>query len=322
MSIVNTYNFFLTSATRNSGTASSYQTSLFRPIILSSPNNWFTVRVGSAEIPYVFKLITSANNTINFSITRNAITSTGSFTLTPGNYNILNLLNEVKVRLATAVSLAAGWDPTNYLAFTYDRPSGHATFTIIGIDSIATSITIQNNSPVFLKCVGFTTSFTFGYTTPLVRTYATSTQNVNVSQNTAVYIRSDSLIQSTNIENLIQGNEVSDILAKIQINSSPQSYILWTNPTDLEVKINNRIIDTIGLTVGSSTAYEVDLDNLDWSIRLTVHEWSNSVDEEDLAINLNAPQAQDEGVQKLLEERQKAVAKLEKLRKKLNVDIV
>jgi len=269
----------------------------------------------------VFKLISPENNEINFSITRNAITSTGCFTLTPGNYNILYLLNEVKVRLATAVSLAAGWDPTNYLSFTYDRPSGHATFTIIGIDSIATSITLQDNSPVFLKCVGFTTSITFGYTTPLVRTYATSTQNVNVSQNTAVYIRSDSLIQSSNIENLIQGNEVSDILAKIQINASPQSYILWTNPTDLEVKINNRIIDVISLSVGSSTAYEVDMGNLDWSIRLTVHEWSNLRQDEDLAINMNAPQAQDEGVQKLLDERQKAVDKLEKIRRKLNIAI-
>jgi len=317
MSIVNTYNFFLTSATRTAGTANAFETSLFRPLILASPNNWFTVRVGSVEIPYVFKLISPENNVINFSITRNAITSTGSFTLTPANYNILNLLKEVKARLSTAVILATGWDPTPYLSLTYDRSTGFVSCTIIGIDSIATSITIQNNSIVFLKCLGFSTSFTFGYTTSINRTYANSTQNVNVSQNTALYIRSESLVQSSNIENLIERNEVSDILAKIQINALPQSYILWTNPTDLEMKINNRIIDVVSLSVSSSTSYDLDLGNLDWSIRLTVHEWSN-MREDDLAINMNASQPQNEGVQKLLDERKRAVDKLEKLRSKLN----
>lgn len=319
MSIINTYNLFLSSAIRDSGTSSDFTTALFKPLILTSPNNWFTVRVGSVEIPYVFKLINQSNYQVNFTLIRNSITYTGTLYLSPGNYNILTLLSEFKARLASAITILSGWDPSNVLSFSYDRTTGFATFSMTPADSIVTTIIIETSSPVFLRCVGFTDSFFFGYTDLTTIIQAVSTQNVNVSQNTAVYIRSDSLIQSSNIENLVDNNEISNILAKIQINSQPQSYILWTNPTDLEVKINNRIIDVIELYVGSSTAYRVDLGNLDWSVRLTIHEWAPAGDKQDLAINM-IPQTDDE-IQKLVQERQRAVSTLEKLRKKLNIDV-
>jgi hypothetical protein len=318
MSIINTYNFFLSSAKRTGGTSDSFQTSLFRPIALSSPNNWFSVRVGSVEIPYVFKLINESNYTVNFTLIRNSITYNSSVVLTPGNYNILTLLTELKTRLATAISTLSGWNPTTVLSFTYDRSSGFATFAINGIDSVSTTLTISDNQPVFLKCVGFTTPFSFGYTSPIARTLATSTQNVNVSQNTALYIRSESFVQSSNIENVVVDNEPSNILAKIQVNAAPQSYILWTNPTDLEVKVNNRVIDIISLYVGTSTSYTANLGNLDWSLRLTVHEWSEHQVVPDYAVNMTPTTLPPDGLQNLLDEREKAVSKLRKIRGKLS----
>ena len=318
MSIVNTYNFFLSSAKRTAGTSDSFQTSLYRPISLTSPNNWFSVRIGSAEIPYVFKLINETNNTINFTLIRNSIVYNSSVVLTPGNYNILTLLQELKTKLATAITTLTAWNPTAVLSFTYDRSSGFCLFSINGIDNIATTLTISDNQIVFLKCVGFTTAFSFGYTSPVFRVSATSTQNVNVSQNTALYIRSDSFVQNSNIENVVVDNEPSNILAKIQVNSSPQSYILWTNPTDLEVKVNNRVIDIISLYVGTSTAYTTNLGNLDWSLRLTVHEWSEHQSPPDYAINMTPNSTAPEGLQNLLDERDKAMTKLKKIREKFS----
>ena len=317
MSIINTHNLFLSSAKRTSGTSDSFQTSLFKPIILQSPNNWFSVRVGSAEIPYVFKLINGSNNTVSLSLTRNSVLYTGSLTLTPGNYNILTLLSEFKSKLVTAITTLSGWNSSEVLSFTYDRSSGFVTFSMVGIDSIATSLQISSGN-VFLNCVGMTATFTFGYTTPLIRTSVTSSQNVNVSQNTALYIRSDSFSQNSNIENIVIDNEVSNIIAKIQVNSSPQSYILWTNPTDLEVKITNRIIDTVSLYLGTSTSYTADLGNLDWSLRLTVHEWSEHNQEPDYAINILPSMTDPDGLQNLMDEREKAVSKLKKIRSKLS----
>lgn len=321
--VINSYNLFLSSTKRTSGDSTSFQTALYRPLGLTSPNNWFTVRVGSAEIPYVFTLINPLNSAVDFTLVRNSITYNGSLTLTSGNYNILTLLTELKNRLGSAINTLSGWNPTTLFSFTYDRSSGRATFSVIGTDSIATTITISNNSPVVLKCLGFTTSFSFSYSSPTVRLDATSTQNVNVSQNTAVYVRSDSLLQSSNIENIVVDNEVSNILAKIQINASPQSYILWTNPVDLETKINNRVIDTISLYLGSSTAYVLDLGNLDWSVRLTIKEWTRDHTQQDLAVNM-IPQTQvpPEGLQNLFEEREKAVQRLKKLRSKLNSQLL
>lgn len=308
---VNTYNLFLNSQNRSSGTSSNYLLSLFKPIILTSPNNYFTVRIGSVEIPYAFPLITNENNTINFSITRSGTTTNSSFTIDNGNYNILNLLEMVSNALYNKIFTLIG--VLLKFNFTYERVSGKATFSIVGADSVATSITISNNSPVFMTCIGFSAPFTFSYTTPTASVNATSTQNVNVTQNTAVYIRSDGLSQTSNYENIVTTSNISNILAKVQLNTTPQSYILWTNPTDLEIEINNRVIDTIDLYLGTSTSYNLDLGNLNWSIRMTIHEKSRNGKEEqhiDRASNMTA-------INPVLTERQAILDNLKNLKSKI-----
>lgn len=317
MVIVNSHNLFLNSAHRTTGTSSEYRMTLYKSIALQSPNNWFTVRVGSAEIPYVFKLINTSNNTINYSITRGT-TSNGSFTVSPGNYNILQLLDEIKSKLANSIQALIGWNPTNLFSFTYDRNNGFATFSIVGIDSTATSITIQNNSQVFMKCIGYVSAFTFSYTNASTRTDSTSTQNVNVYQNPAVYVRSDTLIQSQNVEAIVNArSEPSDILAKIQVNCLPQTMIQWTNPTDLVLDINNKIIDEIGLYLGSTTEYVLDLGNLDWTIRLTIDEHADDENENrDLAINMG--RGEDPYLAELIKKREAIVSNLSKAKEKLN----
>lgn len=317
MPIVNQYNLFLSSANRTSGTSSDYHITLRKPIVLQSPNNWFDVRVGSCEIPYIFKLINSSNNVIQYSILRNSITSNGTFTIEAGNYNILNLLTEVSTKLqASILALISFNAPFN---FTYDRNAGHVTFSIVGTDAIATSITINNNSPVFLKCVGFSNQFTFSYTNSTTRADIESTQNVNVYQNPALYVRSETLIQSQNVESIISGpTEPSDILAKIQVNVQPQTMIQWANPTDLVLEINNKIIDDISLYLGSSTSYNLDLGGLDWTIRLTITEHNNDVNENrDSAINMG--RTTDPYMEELMNKRQEMVSNLDSLKGKLDL---
>lgn len=315
MSVINTYNLFINSEHRTSGTASGFSIVLFKPISLTSPNNWFSVRIGSAEIPYIFKLINSSNNIVNFTLVRGS-TYNLSLTLTPGNYNILTLLTEFATRLGASIKTATSWDPTSLFSFTYDRSTGHATFSIVGTDSTATSITISNNSLIFSKAVGFVTPFTFGYTTPSTRTNAISTQNVNVLQNPAIYIRSESLTQTENVENIVKSSESSDILAKVQVNVQPQSMILWTNPTDLELKITNRVIDNIQLYLGDTNSYELDLDNLNWTARITIKEWGHGL--EDLATGMGQTvQSLHPVVEKVMKEKERIVNNLKSLRDQL-----
>ena len=153
LNTVNTYNLFLNSAHRSSGTTSNYLLSLFKPITLTSPNNYFTVRIGSVEIPYAFPLITNENNTITFSITRAGSTTNSSFVIDNGNYNILNLLDMISNALSNKIYTLIG--VLLKFNFTYERVTGRATFSIVGADSVSTSITINDNSPVFMTCIGF-----------------------------------------------------------------------------------------------------------------------------------------------------------------------
>lgn len=314
MPIINTYNLFLSSLNRTAGTSDNFRLQLFRPISLKSPNNWFTCRVGSVEVPYVFKLLNNTNNVIDFQFTRSGITTTSTITIAPGNYNIIQLLDEFKTKLIAQIELLRSYIPP--LEFTYDRSTGHATFSIVGIDSTPTSITIINNSPIFMKCLGMINSFIFSYSTPDIRIDATSVQNVNVFQNPAIYVRSESLIQTQNVEALVgTTSELSDILAKIQVNVLPQTMIQWVNPTDLKLEINNKIVDEISLYLGSSTSYSLDLGNLDWAIRLTLEEHTDDVEDKDIAVNMS--RGVDPYLQELMTKRESIISNLDQLKQKL-----
>lgn len=314
MEVIATYHLYLSSAYRTSGTSSNYIMNLGKPIQLQNPNNRFTLRVGSAEIPYVFKLLDSTNNTITYSIIRGS-TFNGTFTIAPGNYNILTLLTEFKDKLFASISTLTGYNASALASFVYNRSTGKVSLSLVGNDSTATTITIGANSPVFLRCLGFSSAFSFGYTTPSVRTTAESTQNVNVSQNTSVYIRSDTLSQSHSYEAIIGDNSLTNVIAKVPINSQPQSYILWTNMVDLENEINNRLIDSINLSLGDAQRSEIDLGGLDWSCRLTIKEMAEIGKEgDDLAKNMGG----DTMLPELYNQRQKALDKLKRLRVKMS----
>jgi hypothetical protein len=317
LSIVATYNLFLSSVNRSEGTPQNFSVSLIKPITITNPNNWLTVRVGSAEIPYVFKLINNQNNLINYQIIRNAITYIGSIIIESGNYNILTLLTEFKTKLQSSILSVSGWDASSILNFSYNRNNGKATFSLVGIDSTTTSITILSASNIFYRCIGFVNGFTFGYTTPSVRTDAVSTQNVNVSQNTALYIRSETLTQTVNQENIVGSPEYSDILAKVQINVQPQAIIQWTNSTDLEIDISNKILDRINIYLGDSSLYEVDMGNLDWSLRLTINEWSYKTDSHGADRVSNLQERPSEEAISLMKERNKIIKRLTKLKDRL-----
>lgn len=317
LNIVATYNLFIGSAYRFSGTTSNFNVNLIKPITLSNPNNWFTVRVGSAEIPYSFKLINPSNNSVTYEIIRNSVTYTDTFTIEEGNYNILTLLTEFRSKLSISILNQTGWDAYSRLNFTYNRNTGKVTLSFAPDDSITTTITLLNTSLVFRRCLGFTGNPSFTYASPASITSATSTQNVNVSQNTALYIRSENLTQTSNFESVVSQNEYSDILAKVQVATLPGTIIQWTNSTDLEIDLSNKIIDSINLYLGDAQNYELDLGNLDWTCRLTVQEWSYKKDSH-AKDRIPSPMPIDPTVyENLMKTRAKAMKRLERLKSKV-----
>ena len=222
--IINTYNIFIDSSQRVSGTTSNFTIQLQKPLILTKPSNYFICTVRDAQIPLVQQQINSKNATLSFSITRGS-TFNSSITLTYGNYNILNLLNALSTALTSQIQvLIPSFTPA--FNFSYNQSYLNITLNITGGDNTATSITLNFSSNSSLGyMLGYTSNATFSYNSSNVSTNSTGTQNINVNPMNSILIRSSNLNQSQNWESLVEKNVVSDILCKIPIVSLPNTWL-------------------------------------------------------------------------------------------------
>jgi hypothetical protein len=271
MNVIETYHIFVNSSQRQTGTDGNFNFSLYQPIKLKNQNNSFYVRVGSAELPYTFQLISSINNVITFNYIRGITSTAVTITIPPGNYNALNILSTMTTLLTAQIPLAITWN------FTYNRATGLMTFGFAPPDTTITTLRFTSISSVMLQCLGFSTIPTtaFGYN-GTVAVSLVSIQNVNLSQINSLYIRSENVKQIQNFESLVVKSDISDILAKIQINVLPMNMIEWVNPSDLAVKVSNKYFDSINLYVTTNLNYDdLSFNGLSWSCRITIQEIEN-----------------------------------------------
>src|ERR1017187_3317805 len=118
MSVVNIYNLFLNSATRSSGTSPSPTWNFNnKPISLQNPSeNWFTLYVDSATIPFSFDIINYNYNTM----TGNSINGIPfTYIIPEGNYDIITLINLISALIQQQMNtLVVG---NNYIIYgTFD----------------------------------------------------------------------------------------------------------------------------------------------------------------------------------------------------------
>jgi hypothetical protein len=133
MSIVNTYHYYVNSRTRDKGTINDFELLLPNPISLSADHTYFTVQVNQAVIPFSFNQINTYNNTTVYHIYRATVpltALTGTFSLTPGNYNATNFITEWKNKLASSVAALTRYTPT----FTTSFNSFDNTYSITLVD--------------------------------------------------------------------------------------------------------------------------------------------------------------------------------------------
>ena len=113
--ILNKYNLYINSSKRISGTPENFTIQLDRPLILTSTNTQFQMYISSFTFPFNFHQINSTNNQVEARLNGGAFVLV---TITPGNYNILNLLTELGSALNSAFGSALVWD------FTYNKNTG------------------------------------------------------------------------------------------------------------------------------------------------------------------------------------------------------
>lgn len=268
MSIIEEYHLFFNSGQRVSGTNTNCNFSLYQPIKLKNPNNSFFVRIGSAEIPFTFNPINSTNSRITFRYIRAGVTTSFDIVIPQGTYNPTNFLSA----LQTQITFQTVFTIFNFM---YSSITGYISLTCKANDTTQTTLQITNCSDIVKGFLGINTlpSDVFGYEPLSQYIYLNSVKNVLFNPINSIYVRSENIRQQQNFESIVVKKDISDILAKVQISSQPNSFIIWVNYTDLNVKVSNKYFDIINLYLTNNLTYDdLNLNGLDFSLRLTIQE--------------------------------------------------
>lgn len=282
MSVVNEYTFFLNSKYRNSGTNATPTFLLDTPIILSDINNYFEAIVLSADIPYSFKQLAAPYNKLycRLVVVEDSINYYGQITIPEGNYPITELIDQLGFQLRLFMS-AAGFASNKFpnFDFTYDKTTGRVSLNMTaGSGSHTFTLTLYwSLSDILAPYFGFeyTANTILSYTSAgvITSTNYISPNHVVVSPITSLYLRSSSLHQvSNNSERLVENSmTISDILAKIPINSYYNSWLLYEN-NSFYVKLNNKEIIDMSFYITSQTYDPVIFDGANYRFVLKIRE--------------------------------------------------
>jgi hypothetical protein len=284
MSVVNSWTYFLDSKYRSSGINGQPTWALENGLMLSDPANYFACQILSVELPFSFYTLDAPNNTVNYALVTSGdstINTTGTLTITPGAYNITQLLAELSSKI-TAMLTANGMPTVELptLAFTYSALTGKATLGFGTLPATNTlSLTLNwATSDILAEYFGFyfDTNTVLSYSSPgaVTSTNFVSPNNVNVSPITSLALRSNTLNQTTtNIECLVeQRMSQSDILLKIPVTVPANSWIFYENTGNFSVDLRNQSIDQLQFYLTHLTYDPIHLDGVHWKITLKIEE--------------------------------------------------
>ena len=280
MSIIRTNILHINSSMRQTGSSNDFVISLKRPFTLMNQLNYFRVRVDTAIIPHAIKQINSSNNILHFAYTKILFVNINSITLTPGNYNILTLLDEIKAKLLLQISNVT-------FNFTYDKTTGFVNLRMLPTDFIPSFLLLKFSLNTRLgQFFGILSDVMVTTTVP---TGVTSTQHVNVNPITYLTLRCSTLKQSLDFEYIVEKDVYSDVLAVVPIDVLPGSFIIYKNSPSLDIA--NKVIDILNIYIADNMNYSLSLGNLDWSLSLIFDEIGVSIPDHLLNnINMNNPE--------------------------------
>jgi hypothetical protein len=254
MNAIKSHILHIDSSQRVNGPSHDFLINLKHPLLLTNKSNFYRVRVLKAIIPNVVKQINSLNKRLYF-----VVDNVERFIeIEEGNYNINNLLSELKYHLSLDETLS---NLNAVFSFIYIKVSGKCM--------------LSSSVPIILK---FSTNkilghmLGFGENDIFLDVAVKSSKHVNVNPINYFLIRCSSLSQRENYENVVEKDVYSDILAKVQIISSPGTFIYYDgNNSYIDVK--NGTIDSLNLYLSTNIAYDINLEGLDWSVSLEINEY-------------------------------------------------
>lgn len=252
-------------------------------------------------------------------------------TLQSGNYNCINVLDELKAKIIASAQVSqgsyVGFTPS--LSFSYSSTTNKSTYTFTSVNANERITILFSNNILLGKFFGFNINLTLNPGISVTSPNICIANPVNT-----IYLRSGNLKQLYNREWIVEPDTYSDILYVSPIFSQQNTYIQSNHQGD-ECIISDNDIKDINLYISTNLNYNpIELNGLDFSCSITISEVildSYTPIQDSIMINLpfmsEQNQVSDEGkvnnddIVKLEQERDQLLMKLEKQRKRLEKKI-
>lgn len=211
------------------------------PNIVIPDGNAAYLSLQQAVIPYSFYSINENNNTV--SITDSAL-DTYNFSITPGNYNISQLIT------AMIDELGGGW------SITYNSITNKMTIINDTLDFTLNSTGTLNNA------IGFSESAN----SQSVSKSLTSTHCINLNQVRALNMEIDMPTSTLNVAQPLNNN----ILATIPVVAQPFGMIYFSNPNNFRVNMYCEKMNMIKVKFIDNLGNLVNFNEVNWQATLQI----------------------------------------------------
>jgi len=266
------YTFHVNSDKRSSGTSTDMTLAMKNTITLKSFNSSFYIDVHSANVPFSFYQLSSEINTLQCVFTDiNGFPKTVNVSLAVGNYTTVSVLTELSTKLIAAAQLTfLGYTPfTPVLNFSYSTTTAKSTYIMTGPANASIQMNFASNT-VLGTFFGFTTNQLISSVLSVTSTNTCVANPVNY-----LLIRSGNLIQSNNREYIIESDVFSDILYRVPVGTSQNTWLQHLADTD-PVQIANDKITSINIYLTTNLTYTpIELQGVNWAISFSIIEIEN-----------------------------------------------
>jgi hypothetical protein len=267
------YTFHINSDKRMSGTNTDLTISVNDTIVKKSLNSALHIQVHNVNIPFSFYQLSTDIATLSCEFTdSNGNLKTASIVLTAGNYTTVSVLTELSTKLIAMAQVSSapyvGFTPV--LNFSYSTTTSKSTFAYTS--PINTSIKMK-----FASNTNLGIFFGLSVDTTISSALTGTSSKVCVA-NPVNYllVRAGNLQQKYNKEFIVESNVYSDIIYRVPVSTSQNTWIQQYYSTE-PIQIAPDLITSINIYLTTNLTYSpIDLQGLSWAISFSIIEYENT----------------------------------------------
>ena len=258
MKIVDKVMVFLNSTERDQGTVSDFTISLPQHLLSRKKNQQMRLILNDMNLPYTWYNVQSSNN--KFKVYEDDFSATYyECDLLLGSYHVLQLRDHLKQRL-DSYSILYG---ASYIyTVVYDELSAKFKFSAVK-EGFEASYSFEFTSTSSHKLMGFEPNSD----NPSANQTLESSRAINMMFTDALYLHCD--LPTTNVNKSTDGGfKISNVFAKINVNTVPFSNIIYHNVNDgFITNIPDQFINSLNFSIRTLEHNSIDL-NDDFSLTL------------------------------------------------------